>query len=133
MNREKFDASRLYGIGGEPHTLRHSRLRDVLLWGLRRRRRLRVVGRSMLPLLRPGEEVLIDPSAYRGVPPLPGDIVVAQQPQKTGLHIIKWVVWVEADGRCYLKGLNLAESTDSRSFGLVRAEAILGRVVCRFP
>ncbi|HEY9738578.1 MAG TPA: S24/S26 family peptidase, partial [Trichocoleus sp.] len=72
------------GPRGEPTHLRHSRLTDLLLWLLRQRLRLRVVGRSMLPLLRPGEEVLVDLWAYRGKAktgspqhPQPGDIVVA--------------------------------------------------------
>lgn len=123
----------------EPQTLRHSHLTDRLLWLLGQRRRLRVVGRSMLPLLQPGEEVLIDPSAYgRGglaatVHPCPGDLVVARPPHQPDLRIVKWVVFVEADGRCYLKGLNPQESTDSRHFGLVPRDAILGQVMCRFP
>ncbi|MBD0267848.1 MAG: nickel-type superoxide dismutase maturation protease [Cyanobacteria bacterium Co-bin8] len=120
-------------FSNQPDTLRHSYLWDVFLWLLRRRRRFRVVGQSMLPLLQPGEEVLVDLNAYSVKPPCSGDIVVARQPQKPDLQIVKWVVRVEADGRCYLQGLNLAESTDSRSFGLVPLEAILGRVVCRFP
>lgn len=128
-----------------PQTLRHSRWPDLLLWLLRRRQRLRVVGRSMLPLLQPGEEVLVDPAAYvrshRGAKhnspecfrPQPGDIVVAHPPHNSELRIVKWVVFVEDDGRCYLKGLNPEESTDSRNFGLVSPTSILGRVVCRFP
>ncbi|HEY9881912.1 MAG TPA: S26 family signal peptidase [Leptolyngbyaceae cyanobacterium] len=100
----------------------------------------------MLPLLQPGEEVLVDPTAYVRShsqisprnsikPSLPqsGDIVVARQPHNPDLRIIKWVVFVEDDGRCYLQGLNLEESTDSRRFGLVSPTLILGRVVCRFP
>jgi nickel-type superoxide dismutase maturation protease len=116
-----------------PTALRHCHFGDVALWLLRRRYRLRVVGRSMLPLLQPGEELLIDPKAYRSKPPLPGDIVVAKQPCQTNLRIVKWVVWVEADGSCYVKGLNPLESTDSSSFGLLPPAAILGKVVCRFP
>lgn len=100
----------------------------------------------MLPLLQPGEEVLIAPKAYtqsshrgtthnfsEGFPFQSGDIVVARHPHNPDLRIIKWVVFVEEDGRCYLKGLNPQESTDSRSFGLVAPALILGRVVCRFP
>jgi hypothetical protein len=59
--------------------------------------------------------------------------VVALHPEKPTLKLIKWVVWVEADGYCYLKGLNMEASTDSRSFGLVAPIYLLGRVVCRFP
>ena len=44
-------------------------LKEFVLWLLGRRQRLRVVGNSMLPLLRPDDEVLIDPRAYGGLRP----------------------------------------------------------------
>ena len=115
-----------------PHSLRPSRWVDVTLWLLRRRRRFRVTGDSMQPLLRPGEEVLMHPRAYAIAQPQPGDIVVAQHPHRPDLRVIKWVVVVDPHG-CFLQGVNLAASTDSRSFGLVPFDAILGQVVCRFP
>jgi len=115
-----------------PSQLRSSQLADVVLWLLRQRRRFRVAGGSMLPLLEPGTEVLINPRAYRHQPPQPGDLVVAYHPHQRGLRLIKWVVYVDADG-CFLKGLNPIASTDSREFGLVLCGEILGRVVCRFP
>lgn len=86
----------------------------------------------MQPLLSPGEEVLIDPAAYRHRLPQPGETVVAEHPQRPGFCLIKWVVAVETQG-CFLQGVNLAASTDSRSFGWVPLEGILGRVICRFP
>ena len=115
-----------------PSQLRSSHPTDVVLWLLRLRRRFRIVGESMQPLLVAGTEVLIDPSAYRQRRPSPGDLVVAYHPYQPGLRLIKWVVYVEAEG-CFLKGLNAAASTDSREFGLVPWERILGQVVCRFP
>ncbi len=115
-----------------PPQLRHSQLTDVVLWLLRQRRRFRIVGASMLPLLEPGTEVLIDPFAYRRQRPQPGDLVVAYHPRQPGLRLIKWVVYVDEDG-CFLQGLNAAESTDSREFGRVPWVNIVGRVGCRFP
>ncbi|WP_017296654.1 nickel-type superoxide dismutase maturation protease [Nodosilinea nodulosa] len=115
-----------------PSQLRSSRPADAVLWLLRRRRRFRVVGESMLPLLEAGGEVLVDPLAYRLQLPAPGDLVVARHPHQPGLRLIKWVVYADGEG-CFLKGLNAAASTDSREFGLVPRQEILGRVVCRFP
>jgi nickel-type superoxide dismutase maturation protease len=115
-----------------PHTLRSSHLMDVGLWMLRRRQRFRVTGDSMRPLLIPGEEVLIDPTAYRHTPPQPGDLVVAQHPQQPELRLIKEVVSVDVQG-CFLQGVNRSASTDSRTFGRVPLACLLGRVVCRFP
>jgi nickel-type superoxide dismutase maturation protease len=86
----------------------------------------------MAPLLSPQQEVLIDPAAFRQHMPVPGDLVVAQHPHRPDLRLIKWVVYVEHD-RCFLKGLNPAASTDSRDFGLVAKEQLVGRVLCRLP
>ncbi len=115
-----------------PSQLRHSQLTDMVLWLWRQRRRFRIVGESMLPLLEPGTEVLIDPWAYRQRRPQPGDLVVAYHPRQPGLRLIKWVVYVDEDG-CFLQGLNAAASSDSREFGLVPWPQIVGQVVCRFP
>ncbi|PSN12295.1 nickel-type superoxide dismutase maturation protease [filamentous cyanobacterium CCT1] len=115
-----------------PSQLRKSHPTDVVLWLLRLRRRFRIVGESMQPLLVAGTEVLINPFAYRRSQPLSGDLVVAYHPHQPGLRLIKWVVYVEAQG-CFLKGLNAPASTDSREFGLVPWESIVGQVVCRFP
>jgi nickel-type superoxide dismutase maturation protease len=86
----------------------------------------------MQPLLTPQQEVLIDPRAYHQKMPNPGDLVVAQHPQNPHLRLIKWVVYVEAN-HCFLKGLNSKASTDSREFGLVSHQHLLGQVLCRFP
>lgn len=88
----------------------------------------------MVPLLRPGDEVLVDPRAYSQEPPRPGDIVVARHPTQVDLKIIKRVIDVTGDGRFYLQGDNPdpTESSDSRSFGPVSLDHILGRVTSRF-
>ncbi|NER82783.1 MAG: nickel-type superoxide dismutase maturation protease [Leptolyngbya sp. SIO1D8] len=114
-------------------SLRSISLKDFVLWILRRYRRFRVTGNSMLPLLFPGQEVLINPTAYTQVSPVPGDIVVAVHPQQPDLRIIKRVEFVEPDGRCYLKGENTQESSDSRQFGLIARAQLQGKVVCSFP
>ena len=107
-----------------------SSLKELLLWLLRRRQRFRVTGESMVPLLKPGDEVLIDAKAYAQHPPCINDIVVAQHPYQD-IKLIKRVIALE-DGRCFLKGDNALESTDSRAFGAVQPEQILGRVTSRF-
>lgn len=116
-----------------PQSLRHSHLNDWLLWLVRRQQRFRVVGESMLPLLVPDTEVLIKPGIYRRQFPCVGDLVVAEHPQQPGFRLLKWIVYVEDDGSCYLQGLNQSQSTDSRQFGLIPRDCLIGRVVCRFP
>ena len=85
----------------------------------------------MVPLLKPGDEVLIDLSAYVQHPPCINDIVVAQHPYRD-IRLIKRVIAVSENGCCFLKGDNALESTDSRTFGAVKPKQILGRVTSRF-
>lgn len=87
----------------------------------------------MLPLLQPGDEVLVNPNAYRVSSPMPGDLVVAQHPHRLDLRLIKRVVTVQDNGDCILIGDNPTASTDSRHFGAISPARILGQVVCRFP
>ncbi len=86
----------------------------------------------MLPLLKPGDELLINPRAYRKAPPCPGDIVIAQHPFKPDLEIIKRIAFSDADNRYHLRGDNPAESSDSRNFGLIPRRFITGKVTSRF-
>ena len=86
----------------------------------------------MAPLLEPGDEILVDPRAYRRVPPRPGDIVIARHPFRTDLLLVKRVAAVRENGYCRLEGENRSESTDSHVFGPLPPERILGRVTSRF-
>ncbi len=112
--------------------LKQSSIWDVFLWLSRQRRRFRVTGLSMLPLLQPGDEILVNFKAYRNQPPQPGDIIVAQHPYKPQTRIVKRVAEVRSDGSCFVKGDNPAESTDSRAFGWMSSQQILGKVTSRF-
>ena len=112
--------------------LRNSNFFDILLWLLRRRQRFCVVGVSMLPVLLPGNEVLVDPKAYKRAPPSPGDAIALISPNDSDLRLIKRVVSVRENGACFVLGDNPLQSTDSRSFGWVEPHLILGRVTCRF-
>jgi len=111
---------------------------DLLLLLLRRRRRFRVSGESMAPLLNSGDEVMIDPNAYRparqecqAYQPQPGDIVVARHPHRKDIQIVKRVA-TSSDGKYALEGDNPKESSDSRTFGEVPHERIIGKVMARF-
>lgn len=87
----------------------------------------------MTPTLQPHQEVLINPRAYRRALPVPGEIVVVPHPHQANLLIVKRILFVESDGRCYLQGDNANESTDSRQFGLVPLSQIAGKVHCLLP
>ena len=105
-----------------------SDIRELLLWLLRQRRRFRVTGNSMLPLLQPGDLVLVNQSAYADRLPEPGELVVARHPDRPSWLLVKRVAAVLDDEKCLLIGDNPVESTDSRSFGAVPLDLILGRV-----
>ena len=91
--------------------------------------RVRIVGRSMLPTLSPGERVLFDRLAYRLEMPRKGDIVLARHPARPGVRLIKRVG--ERNGLApdefWLLGDNAEESTDSRTLGPFSREDVLAR------
>lgn len=101
--------------------------RELLLLVFRRRRVCRVDGESMRPALEDGDRVLYVPAGAFSR----GDVVLARHPVVTDLLVIKRVEAVGADGRVDLRGDAGVASSDSRGFGPVRLEAIVGRVTCR--
>ena len=113
--------------------VRELRWPDLLLWGLRLRRRYRVVGNSMLPTLTEGQQVLVDPRAYRDRSPMPGEVVVVRHPHSNHMKLIKRVAALEPDGGLRVVGDNPSASTDSRTLGIVPPQLLLGRVQCRLP
>lgn len=86
----------------------------------------------MLPLLRAGEFVLVDPAAYRGAAPRLDDIIVFRDPRQPETIAVKRAIYCTEAGACYVLGDNPTASADSRTFGPVAPELILGRVICRF-
>ena len=104
---------------------------EILLWLIRRRKRFRVSGNSMLPLLQPGEEILVDLSAYQKAHPQVGDIIVANHPHRPNYYVVKRIRSIRNNCDFFLVGDNYLESTDSRSFGAVTLDNIIGKVTSR--
>lgn len=84
----------------------------------------------MLPTYAEGDQVLVDPRAYRSQPPAVGDVVLARHPTVADTLIVKRVERVEPGGRLFLVGDNpdRFESTDSRQYGAVSPDRVIGRV-----
>lgn len=107
-------------------------LQALFLLLVGKRKRFKVVGQSMLPLLQQGEEILMNPSAYCKSQPQINDVVVINHPHNAQLTIVKRVTGVATDGGYFLSGDNPEASTDSRQWGTVDQEKIIGKVTNRF-
>lgn len=89
--------------------------------------RVAIEGLSMLPTLAPGEWWL----ARRTGSIWSGDLVVFDHPSNPGLIAVKRAVRWEADG-WWVEGDNPGASEDSRHFGAIGADRILGRLWWRY-
>ena len=107
-------------------------LKDLLLFFLGRRRLFQVEGDSMLPSLQPKQRLLVKLRPHDGRSPSPGTVVVCHHPSKINLVITKRV-WQSNDGWLELRGDNPAASTDSRQFGQVSLEQVIGEVTAVIP
>jgi nickel-type superoxide dismutase maturation protease len=92
--------------------------------------RVEVHGDSMRPALEPGDRLLVvRPGFLRGL--RSGDLVAVADPRQPERTMVKRVAMVgHAD--VTVRGDNPAASTDSRTFGPVPRELILGRAVYRY-
>ncbi len=105
-----------------------SNWKDHIMYRLGRRRAFLVQGDSMEPTLNNGEVVLVQPMAIYGV----GDIILAEHPYRRNIKILKRIAQIDPDDSVQLIGDNPSNSTDSRTFGAVSIESIIGKVVCMF-
>lgn len=96
----------------------------------------------MSPTLRPGEVVFVRRQAFRAQGPKRGDVVVARPSARGRRRMIKRVIglpkdrlslegrsWQLGEDEFFLLGDHPARSTDSRSFGPVRRQELLGPAV----
>jgi len=102
---------------------------EFVLWAMGRRSRYRVTGHSMEPTLYPGEFVLATSRSPGEVLEInSGDLVVGRHPADQQILIIKRIGRRTAEGSFTLASDNPAQGTDSRQWGAVKRDLILGRV-----
>lgn len=94
--------------------------------------RLQVEGESMAPAYSPGERVLVNRAAYWFATPRPGDPVVVRDPRKQDRLLLKRIDRPARDGGWLVLGDNSKASTDSRTFGPVDPNLIVGKVFFRY-
>ncbi len=87
--------------------------------------RFTVFGDSMLPTLRPEQDVLCFNWAYIFSKPKTGDIVVIKV---NGKEMVKRIQ-TSVDRHIFVIGDNKRESTDSRKFGPISVDKIIGKVI----
>lgn len=96
--------------------------------GLRRILRLEVQGESMSPTLQPGDRVLV----VRTGRLRPGVVAAVRDPRDPERVVVKRVAGGSAAVGWRVLGDNQARSTDSRAFGPVGSDLVVGRVVYRY-
>ncbi len=89
-----------------------------------------ISGNSMAPFYCDGDIVSVDLSAYRDHEINVGDIVLAAHPYIRNHYIVKKVTEV-AEEKVFLLGINQEESTDSRHFGKISKEKIIGKILSK--
>jgi signal peptidase I len=87
---------------------------------------LRVRGDSLTPNFEHGDFVLVSKIPFLFRSPSPGDVIVFHQPGYG--ELIKFIQSVNPDGELFVIGTR-PESSDSRVFGAIRKEAIVGKVI----
>jgi nickel-type superoxide dismutase maturation protease len=94
--------------------------------------RYRVEGESMEPDVSPGERVFVNRAAYWFSKPSSGDRVVVRDPRQPDRLLLKRIDRRAESGGWLVLGDNPKASTDSREFGPVARELILGKVWFRY-
>lgn len=98
------------------------------MWPLRR---FRVEDNSMRPHLNPGDYMVVNRWAYRLRPPAAGDVVVLRDPEAPDRLLVKRVSQTLPNKEVLLAGDHAERSRDSRAFGSVPMERIVGKVWLR--
>ena len=107
-------------------------------------RLMRVYGHSMAPLLHPGQLVLVQEDAYESRLPQRGEIVAARPHRLGGQALVKRIaglphervqlgdqVWDLGEDEFFLLSDRKEHSLDSRIFGPVRRDELIGSVTAR--
>ena len=108
-------------------------LRLVRRLGRSWRHRVAVRGHSMEPTVREGDWLLVDPLAYAGRAPAPGDLLVVPDPDVPGRWLVKRVASADhAGGSLIVAGDHPGHALDAGTRTTVAAGAVIGRPWLRY-
>lgn len=85
----------------------------------------------MEPDFKSGEKVLVNRFAYLFSDPLPGEVVAFEDPRERGKILLKRID-KQRNSKYFMIGINEKSSRDSRRFGMVGKNKILGKVLLRY-
>ena len=93
--------------------------------------RFKIKDKSMEPTVKAGDYVLVNKLAYIFGKPSKGDIVVLKHPKEKDRFLIKRISRVTNSDEYYIVGDNKDYSQDSRHFGSIKKNSIVGKVWIR--
>jgi nickel-type superoxide dismutase maturation protease len=94
--------------------------------------RFKIAGHSMEPLFKAGDRVIINRLAYIFTKPRVGDIVAVRNPKERNKILLKKIKNEQPKNQYFVVGINPVDSHDSRTFGSVGKDLILGKVWFRY-
>ena len=90
----------------------------------------------MEPHYRDGDRVLVNRYAFSFRRPQPGDAVVVRDPERPARHLLKRVAsgpeGANDPWAVYVLGDNAEQSRDSRAFGPLSVEAVIGKAIMKY-
>lgn len=89
--------------------------------------RFRVEDTSMEPTLKPGDHVIVNRLAYLFGKPSKNDVIVLKHPQQKEKFLVKRIAEIR-DSEYFVLGDNTEFSKDSRHFGTIKRNMIVGKV-----
>ncbi|MBI2084476.1 MAG: signal peptidase I [Candidatus Aenigmarchaeota archaeon] len=90
--------------------------------------RFKVQDKSMEPTFKAGDYVLVNKMAYRFAKPSRGDVVVIKHPIERDMFLLKRISVITNSDKFYVVGDNRDFSKDSRHFGAIEKDLIVGKV-----
>jgi nickel-type superoxide dismutase maturation protease len=97
----------------------------IACWAWHRLDRMVVSGVSMAPTLYPGDQLLLVRTRHARA----GDLVVVRDPREPSREMVKRLVRVTDEGDLVVAGDNPEMSTDSRTYGPVPRDHLVGRAI----